>query len=139
MASYDAFGTIWSIEFVAATFTPVGQVTNIDVLDIDVDTIDVSSHSSTGQWREFVAGMKDAGELSMDLNLDPATHMAATDSVYAQVGGDPIGMKITLPDTGAAEIAFDGIVTGFSASAPYDDKLEATATVKVTGPITVTL
>lgn len=139
MASYDAFGTIWSIEFTNPTFTPVGQVTNVDALDIDVDTIDVSSHDSTGQWREFVAGMKDAGELSMDLNLDPATHMAATASVYAILGGDPIPMKITLPDTGAAEIAFDGIVTGFKASAPYDDKLEATATVKVTGPITITL
>ena len=139
MAKYDAFGTIWSLEYVAATFTPVGQVTNIDVMDIDVDTIDVSDHSSTGQWREFVAGMKDAGELSMDVNLDPATHMATTDSPYAHVGGDPIGMKITLPDAGAAEIAFDGIITGCSAAAPYDDKLEATFTVKVTGPITITL
>jgi hypothetical protein len=31
-----------------------------------------SSHDSTGQWREFIGGMKDAGELSMDINYDPA-------------------------------------------------------------------
>lgn len=137
MAGIDAFGTLWKVEFTLAsgTFTTVADVTGIDVLDIDADTLDVSSHSSTGQWREFVNGMKDAGELSMEINYDPALH----DTVYQLVGGDYRNMKIVLPDAGAAEVAFKALVTGFSVEAPFDDKLAATITVKVTGAVTITL
>lgn len=138
MAGIDAFGTQWEVELDPVgnpgVFTAVADVTNIDVLDVEADTIDVSSHDSTDQWREFVAGMKDGGELSMELNYDPADH----GTIFGLVGDDPLGHKITLPDSGAAEVTFDAIVTGFSAQAPYDDKLSATVTIKVSGAVTVT-
>lgn len=134
MAAIDAFGTIWAVEFTASSFTEIGEVTNISLLDISVDTIDGSSHDSPGQWREFVAGMKDGGELSMDVNYDPALH----DEIYAEVGGAVKGHRFTLPDAGAATVEFDAIVTGFSAEAPYDDKLSASITLKVTGAVTIT-
>lgn len=135
MAGIDAFGTQWKTETAPAVFTTVAEVTSIDVLDIDVDTIDTSSHSSPSQWREFVNGMKDGGELTMEVNYDPALH----DTIFQLVGGDFKNMKIVLPDAGAAEVAFKGLVTGFSAEAPYDDKLAASVTIKVTGAVTITL
>jgi predicted secreted protein len=134
MAGIDAFGTIWAVEFTPPTFTTIADVTSIDVLDIEVDTIDVSSHSSVGQWREFVAGMKDAGELSMEINYDPAVH----GTIFAEIGAAAKRHKITLPDSGAATVEFNAIVTGFTTGAPYDDKLTGTITLKVTGAITIT-
>lgn len=134
MAGIDAFGTTWAVEFVDPTYTTIADVTNIDVLDVDVDTHDVSSHSSPSQWREFVAGMKDGGELSMEINYDPALH----GTIWAEVGAASKSHRITLPDAGAAVVDFDAIVTGFTAQAPYDDKLSATVTLKVTGAVTVT-
>lgn len=133
MAGIDAFGTAWAMHDGVSTFVDVGEVTNIDVLDIDVDDIDVSSHDSPGQWREYVAGMKDGGELSMEVNYDPALHGTILSALATERQH-----RITLPDAGAAQVEFDGYVKGFSAGAPHDDKLSGTITLKVTGPVTVT-
>lgn len=136
MAGIDAFGTQWKIGDGGGpeVFTTVADVTSVDVLDMSADTIDVSAHDSPAQWREFTAGMKDGGELSMDINYDPAVH----GTLSTAVGGNPKNMKIVMPDAGAAEVAFAGIITGFSAQAPFDDKLSATVTVKVTGVPVIT-
>lgn len=134
-AAIDAFGTKWAISTDGGTtFTPVADVTNIEVLAIKADTIEATSHDSTGHWREFVGGLKDAGELSMDINYDPAVH----GTIFSNIGGAPIKQKITLTDVGAHVVAFNGIITGLKAQAPYDDKLTAVVTVKVSGAPTIT-
>lgn len=135
MAGVDAFGTTWAISTDGgSTFTDIGNVTNVGVLAVKTDTIDVSDHDSSEQWREFVGGMKDAGELAMDINYDPAVH----GTIFSNIGGAPIQHKITLTDAGAAVVTFDGIVTGFTATAPFDGKLAGTVTVKVSGKPTIT-
>ena len=133
MAGIDGFGTQWAMDNNTATFTDVGECVSIDLLDVEVDSIDVSSHDSPSQWREFVAGMKDGGELSVEVNYDPAAHGA----LWAALGVEQ-GHRFTLPDAGAATITFDGFVSGLKAQAPYDDKLSATATIKVSGAVTIT-
>lgn len=133
MAGIDAFGTVWKMHDGSSTYVTVEEVTNIGLLDVDVDTIDVSSHDSPSQWREFVGGMKDGGELSMDINYDPALHGTLFSAL-----GENRNQKFILPDAGAAEVSFEAVVSGFSASAPYDDKLSATVTLKVSGAVTIT-
>jgi predicted secreted protein len=135
MAGVDAFGTQWAISTDGgSTFTDVADVTNVGVLAVKVDTIDTSSHDSADQWREFIGGMKDAGELQMDINYDPALH----GTIFSNVGGDPLSHKITLTDAGAAVVTFDAIITGMKAEAPFDDKLAATVTLKVSGAPVIT-
>lgn len=136
MAGIDAFGTEWQIGDGGGpeVFTAVADVTNIGVLDAQAETLDVSSHDSAGQWREFVGGMKDAGELSMELNYDPAVH----GTIFDLLGGPETNMKIVLPDAGAAEVDFAAIVTGFEAGAPFDDKLTASVTLKLSGAVVIT-
>ena len=135
MSATDAFGTKWAISTDGgSTFTDVAEVTNVGVLDVKVDTIETSSHDSADQWREFIGGMKDGGELKMEVNYDPAAH----GTIFSNIGGDPIKQKITLTDAGATVVTFDGIITGFSAEAPYDDKLAGSITIKVSGAPTIT-
>lgn len=135
MAASDAFGTQWSISTDGgSTFTDVADVTSVGVLDVKVDTIETSSHDSAEQWRTFVGGMKDGGELKMDINYDPGSH----GTIFSNVGGDPIKHKIVLTDAGAAVVTFDGVITGFSADAPFDDKLAGSVTIKVSGAPTIT-
>jgi predicted secreted protein len=135
MAGIDAFGTTWAMATGGGTsYTNLADVTSIDVLDVKADTIDVTAHDSASGWREFIGGLKDAGELSMDINYDPAAH----GTIFSNIGSDAVSHKITLPDAGAAVVTFDGIITGMKAQAPYDDKLSATVTVKVTGAPTIT-
>lgn len=135
MAAVDAFGTVWAMDPTGATsYTDVADVTEISVLDISVDTIESTVHGSAGQWRTYITGMKDAGELKMSINYDPAVH----GTILSAIGTDGISHEITLPDAGAAVVTFKGIITGFSVGAPMDDKLSGEVTIKVSGAPTVT-
>lgn len=134
MAGVDAFGTQWEVSDDGVHFDDVANVTEIGILDASAETIDVTAHDSADGWREFVGGVKDGGELSMSINYDPAVHGA----IFDLLGEDGVSHKITMTDSGAAIAEFDGIVTGFSVGAPFDDKLSGEVTIKVTGKPTVT-
>lgn len=135
MSAVDAFGTVWAISTDGGTvYTPVADVSDIGVLDVKADTIETTVHSSAGQWRTFVGGLKDGGELKMSINYDPALH----GTIYANIAVDGIKHRITLPDAGAAVVDFNAIITGFSVGAPFDDKLSGDVTIKLSGAPVVT-
>lgn len=48
----------------------IGYLTNIDWSGVTVDDIDITTFDSEDQWRQFEPGLKDAGELSGDLNFN---------------------------------------------------------------------
>jgi predicted secreted protein len=133
MAGIDAFGTILEVDVNDDAFVTgltVGELTNIDILDINVDDYDVTTHDSPGQWREFIGGLKDGGALSADLNFDPALHGAIIDAI--KVTHD---IRITLPaDADDATITFPGYINGLSGAAPHDGQLEGEISIKVAGP-----
>jgi predicted secreted protein len=124
MAGIDAFGTT-----LAVGATTIGELTNIDVLDVSAEDYDVTTHDSPDQWREFISGLKDGGTLTGDLNFDPADHGTILDIV-----GDEETIVITLPaDADDATVTFTGYINGLSAAAPHDGQLEAEVSIKVTG------
>lgn len=129
MAGINAFGTEWSVSEDGIHYVDVADVTEIGVLDASAETIDTTTHDTTDGWRTFIGGVKDAGELKMSINYDPSLH----GSIFDLLGEDGVSHRITLTDSGAAVLDFDGIVTGFSVGAPFDDKLSGEVTVKVTG------
>src|SRR5688572_5498266 len=50
------------------TFTTLGEVISITPPNISRDSIDASHTQSPDQWREFIAGMKDGGEMAVEMN-----------------------------------------------------------------------
>lgn len=136
----SAFGTTIALGDGASpeVFTTIAYVTNIEGPGLSADTIDVTSHGSTDGYRQFVQGLKDAGEVSLELNFDPdaATHVNASGGLaYEYEQGTESNYKITFPDT--TVWTFPGIVTGLSPSAPMDGKLSAAVTIKVSGKPTL--
>ncbi len=135
MAAVDAFGTVWAMDPAGGTnYTDVADVTEIGVLDISAETIESTVHGSAGGWRTFIGGLKDAGELKMSINYDPAVH----GTILSNIAKDGVAHEITLTDAGAATVTFDGIITGLSVGAPMDDKLSGEVTIKISGAVTVT-
>jgi predicted secreted protein len=135
MAGIDAFGTQWQIHDGVSSYDAVAEVTNIDLLDVDVEDLDVTSHDSPEEWREFIGGLKDGGELSFEINFDPAVHAELLDLL-----GVTRDHKLVLPAAADdAEVDFQGHISSLSAAAPHDDKLSATASVKVSGKPTITI
>ena len=131
MAGYSGFGTTLSIGG-----TPVAELTNISGPTVSADTIDVSSHGSADAYREFVAGLIDGGEVSMEGNL--TTAVAGNVIMTALNNRIAVAVVITFPAAaGVATWTFNGIVTGFETEAPHDDKLGFSASIKVTGQPTL--
>lgn len=118
----------------AEVFTAIANVTSIKGPELSRDTIDVTAHNSTDAWMEFVGSLKDGGEVSVDVNYDPSLH----DVLIGDFDDDaPRNYKIAFPVTPAVTWAFKALLTGFSAEAPYDDKLAASLTLKVSGKPTI--
>ncbi len=124
MAGVNAFGTVLTVG------SAIAELTNIGGPGLSAETIDVTSHDSTDAWREFVGGLKDGGEITVDGNFTTA---AAANTLIILLGVLTSGATIVFPTTPATTWTFDCIVTGYETTAPMEDKLSFTATLKVSG------
>jgi predicted secreted protein len=137
MAGDFGFGTLLKM---GSTPVTVAQVTSVSGPGYELETVDVTAHdSSTSYYREYIAGLLDAGEVSMDLNFDPdgATHKnSAGGLLYTMEQRTLENWQIVYPD--ATAVAFVAFVTSFEPDAPFDDKLSASVTLKISGKPTWT-
>jgi len=135
------FGTLLKIGDGGGTevFTTIAEVSNISGPGLAMDTIDVTNHSSPTAWRQYVAGLKDAGEVSFDINYTPtaATHNATTGLLKDMNDRTLRNFKLVFPDLGATTWTFAAFITGFEPSEPIDDKLTAAVTLKISGAPTL--
>ncbi|MFI8830548.1 phage tail tube protein [Streptomyces afghaniensis] len=139
MSGIDAFGiALQRGDGVTPTegFAAIGKVTNLSGPEIERETYDVTAHDSVDGWREFIGGLKDAGEVSVEVNYDPRVH----DDLIADFEDTaPRSYKMVFPDqAGGGNWAFKAILKGFSQEAPVDDKLSAELTFKVSGKPVIT-
>ena len=116
----------------------IDEVTNITPPSNTLDQIDVSHMQSPNRRREYIAGMTDGGEFSCEMNFVPG---GATDDFLFAILNTPVGQSrlrhIRLSFPNGVTWFFDGQLTTYEMSMPFDDKMTATATFKVTGDLTV--
>lgn len=109
-------------------FTDIGlEITSLTPPGYTRDALDATHMQSPDRFREFIAGLMDAGEVSMDLNWVPI----AADAAIAALEAGKQNYQILIP--GDVTITFSGICTAYSPSAPLGDKMTASATFKVSG------
>lgn len=112
-------------------WTTLGKVTGISGPNARSETIDQTDLDDVQYSRQMV-GLINAGEITLDLNLDPANagHAALK---AAQEARTNIEIKIT-PPTGSLSLYIDSAyVSGFSLQAPARQKLTAQVTLLVDG------
>lgn len=101
------------------------------------DAPDVTHMDSPNGWREFIPGLKDGGEISVEGNFvpdDPSQNVET--GLLGEFYSDVRGLwRIVFPLTGSPPViwTFTGIMTGFELDMPVDDKLAFTATIKISG------
>jgi len=126
MAGAFAQGTVLTVG------SAVAELTNISGPSISADTIDVTTHDSADGFREYVGGLRDGGEISIEGNLVDATESNILISLL-EAGTVTADATIDLPTSTAMTFTFDCIVTAYETTAPHDGKLGFSATLKVTG------
>lgn len=130
MSGLDGFGTLLKRGDGAdpEVFTTIAGLSSITGPGLERETLDVTAHDSPDAYREFLGGIKDPGEVSVEVNYDPSVHDVFVDDFDDL---NPRNYQITWPDGTVWDIA--AFITAFEPTAPFDDKLSATATFKVTG------
>jgi predicted secreted protein len=116
------------------TFASVAEVNSISGPGMTRGQIDVTSLDSTGGYKEYIAGFRDGGEISLNMNFTRDGYIA----LMADFESDSArNYQIVLPDTGATTIDFAGLVMGIPLDIPTDGKITCTCTIKLTGAPTI--
>lgn len=118
-----------------SNFTELGEVTNITFPSATTDMVDVTHMQSPGGIREFVPGLIDPGECSFEMNFVPGSTAENTlNAILALAPSLRVRFcRITTPNSYYYE--FLALLMTFEKTAPTDDKMTATVTFKVTGPV----
>ena len=127
-----AKGTTISIGGVA-----IAKVTNIGGPSMSRNMIDATSHDSTAFWQEFIKGLKDGGEVSIEGNFKISD--AGQLALIADFDDDSTlpEIIITIPTDPVTTCTFDGAVTAFDTDKPHDGKIGFSASIKVSGKPTI--
>lgn len=127
-------------------FTAVLGVKSITGPGIQRDTHDVTTMNDAdtqdGQFRKFIGGLVDAGEVSFEANFLPRDPTQSQDAGGFLAEFDKLSCnsrgnwRIMMPECeGEANSYFEfaGIVTGSAIQIPMDDVMTFTGTIKVSG------
>jgi len=137
------FGTLFQINDPSgsppAGWTTVAEVKGVTPPQISRDAQDATHTESPQGWREFIPGLKDAGQVSIELNFVPDSD--ATTLLLGTFDLDtPLNARVLFPDGDqvsspltCSSWTFSAICTGFTPEAPVDGVMAATATFKISG------
>jgi predicted secreted protein len=134
MAKKSAFGTTIGKNGATA----LAYVRAIRGPGISLDTADVTTHDSTAAWEEVVATILRTGEVTVEIDYDPAnaTHKNLANGFLALlVARAAVTWDIILP--GPSTISFSGFAVGFEPDAPHDGALTASLRIKPTAAVTL--
>lgn len=114
--------------------TEVGEVTNIDGVELTADALEFTSHDSTDRYREFEQGLRDAAEFSVSGIHVPANagQVIIPTHFNLNTSGGRRYMEIEFPDGSGFNMYC--VCTGYKPSdAPVDGPMEFSASFKPSG------
>ena len=112
----------------------IGHITSINGPNVSVDAIETTDLDDVA--KTFIANIYDAGEVSLELEYDPADsdHDVLIDDMLA---GTARTFIVTFSDSGNATFSASGFITSFSPTAAVNDRLGCAVTIKASGALTV--
>ena len=125
-AGISAQGTL-----VARNSVTMGELKDITPPALSRKSIETTAHNDSDDF--FVVGIRRRGELQLKVNYLPSGDQAALGAVTAWKNGTLENYKITFPDS--SFWMFSGYMIGVSPTAPSDNGLEATLTIRPTGTL----
>lgn len=115
----------------------VAELTSISGISVSAGTIDITTLSSADNYREYLQGLRDGGDVSMSGFFDPADTNGQQALLTAFNSGASTAMTIVFPTAIGYTWTFNGIVTAFGTNAEMEDAVGFDCTVKVTGKPTL--
>jgi predicted secreted protein len=126
-------GTVFN-RWNGSAWVPIAEINSITGPSMSRDTIDVTSLDSTGGYREFITGFRNAGTVVLAMNFTRDTYELMKTDFESNVAGN---YQIDLPDVEGTSLDFEGLVTELPLTIPADDKITADVTIQVTGKVEI--
>ena len=129
-----AYGTDTS-----TTVTLIGNISSLGGPNQTRTSIDKSTFDSSDNYKEFMPGMIDAGEITAEFNYDGSAAGTANNLNTLLQDTSTSATKIwtvTCPDT--SKWQGSGFISALSPTIPMDDKITQSLTIKLTGKTTFT-
>ena len=118
-----------------AAAVAVADVISIGIPGMKINMLDVTVMSSPSLWKEFVAGLADAG--SLDVELMYGAGGAAFSTLLTLFKSKAMYLwDITLPDkvtTLGSVFSCDGVMESLSQAIPHDNKVTQRLSIKLSG------
>ena len=117
------------------TVTVIGRLRSISEIRADSDAVDVTTLDAAGGFRQYVQGLKDFGEVTLEgFHESGETGQAALRTLYES--GQPVPFTVTFPDQTA--VTFTAFVKAHSlGAASVDGVVGFTAVLRLTGGVTL--
>lgn len=112
----------------------IAEVISISGPTMTREFIDVTSLDSIGGYREFIAGFRDGGTVTLNMNFTSYTYGIMKTDFEDK---DSQFYEIVLPDEDSTSFEFEGLVTELPLEIPADDRVTANVTIKVVGKVEV--
>ena len=138
-ASTGYAGEVWlSTDTTTGNLAELVEVVSFSLPSDTAERVETTHLKSPNRRREYTSGMIDGGELEGTLNFRPGTD---TDQLIeaALVAGDSRAVRFNIPELGTLAYTYDTtvLVTAYAkGEVTADGKMEATATMAVTGAVT---
>lgn len=131
MTAILAQGTLVAYENPSSTWNTIPDVGDFELPSESAEDIDVTSHSSAGARKEYIAGLIDSDEMTLPVKYDPdeAHHNYFRDNIGAQVN-----LRVTWKNNDTT--TFAALIKGFTRSAPVNGAYMANITFRKTGQFT---
>jgi predicted secreted protein len=110
----------------------IGGLKSVELPEVEVTDIDLTTHNSTGGFREFDGGLKDGGTVTMsgayDIADDGQAYIRDPDNQ-----GEDCAVVVVFSD--GSWSGFDGVIKGYGVSNPLDEDVTFNSSIKVSGEI----
>lgn len=133
----SGYGVVFKIT-ISSVLTAVAKVSEIDFPEQEADTVEVTTHDSTGGVAEYIkTGLLRNNKFSMTLEWAPAV---ATHVALQAAWASAASVAMTLASAGPTEtLAFSGLVTKLGRVSQKKGSYQCKVEVQPTGVITPTL
>ena len=112
-------------------FTAIPELRNISGPTMSAETIDVSHLGSTSGYRDYIAGFKEAGEITGEVNWTQAGYASLLTHFVSSAL-----KNFELHFSDATVYEFSGRVTALPMTAQTGDAVRFNLTIKITGEFT---
>lgn len=127
-------GAEFWLDSTSDVLTQLSEIISVALPNSQQEDVEATHMASTNRRREFIAGLIDDGEGSIEMNYVPGS---ATDVLIRAALSDGVtrDYKVVLPvaDGTTWEVTGDCIVKGYERNVPIDDRMTATLTIRFTG------